>query len=219
MPSIYSIGFGLAGCKVTLVNGIEDSLRAWKRLGIADRAEIRNCCDLANTSLRDNSYDLVWNFASFSTFKNHSDMLKEMIRLSKKYIVLCSVNSYNPGYFSHRFAHYITKVPWSHGDVIFYSPRKTRNYLRQHGLNIIKVGVLDSVPWPDSIGFRDIRLHRMQKDMSEMNWHSRYVDYLCENRMPSWIRAVNLFESIPMPLLIKFIYSHLFYVLAEKREH
>ncbi len=216
MPSIYSLGFGLSGCKVTLVNGVKTSLEVWERLGIGDRAEIYHCADITNTGLENNSYDFVWNFASFSTLENKIEVLQEMKRLSRKYITICSPNAYNPGYFSHRTAHFLSKTPWTHGDVAFYSPRKTVKFLRSQGLKIKEVGVLDSPPWPDSIGFRDIRLHRMQIDLSQVNWHSRYVDYLYEGKFPNWIHMVDIFERIPLPLFIKFFYSHLFYVIAIK---
>lgn len=217
MPSIYSIGIGLAGCRVTLVNGKESSLQVWKKLGIGDLVDIHHCKDIRDTGLKDNEYDFVWNFASFSTLDEKEKVMQEMIRVSKKYISIFSVNSYNPGYISHRMAHYLTKTPWSHGDVSFYSVRKTKKFMRGQGLNIIDTGVLDSPPWPDSIGPRDIRLHRMQIDLSHINWHSRYVDYLSEDRFPLWIKALHMFERIPVPLYIKIFYSHLFFVIAQKK--
>ena len=217
MPSIYSIGFGLAGAEVTMINGVENSVHdVWKRLGIENLAKIHKCDDITKTGLQDSSYDFVWNFASFSTLKNPDKVFEEMIRLSDKYVAIFTPNSLNPGYLSHRTAHFLAKVPWSHGDVTFWSPRKTKKFFLQHGLKIKKIGVLDCPPWPDSVGFRDIRLHKMNIDLSTLNWHSRYIDYLAEDNYPAWIRAVSLFESIPIPLLIKYFYSHLFYIIGEK---
>lgn len=216
MPSIYSIGLGLAGCRVTLVNGKDTSLQVWKKLGIGDLVDIHYCRDIRNTGLADNKYDFVWNFASFSTLDEKEKVFQEMTRISRKYIAIFSPNSYNPGYYSHRFAHLLSKIPWSHGDVTFYSPRKTAKFMQHPGLKILDIGVLDSPPWPDSIGFRDIRLHRMRTDLNQINWHSKYVDYLSESRFPTWIKALYMFERIPVPLFIKYFYSHLFYVIARK---
>ena len=86
------------------------------------------------------------------------------------------------------------------------------------GLNIEKVGLVDTPPWPDSIGFRDIRLHRLMLehgvDLAKVDWTSDYVDYLKLNRFPLWIKLVHAFESIPTPYFLKQFYAHLFYILA-----
>ncbi len=37
--SLYSIGFGIAGCRVTLVNPEMEMMWGWDRLGIRDRAK------------------------------------------------------------------------------------------------------------------------------------------------------------------------------------
>ena len=37
MPSIYSLGFGIAGCEVTLMNGKESRIRVWEKLGLKDK--------------------------------------------------------------------------------------------------------------------------------------------------------------------------------------
>jgi hypothetical protein len=216
MPSIYSIGLGLSGCKVTLVNGEKKSLSVWDKLGMLDLVEIYQCDEIHNTGLDSDKYDFVWNFASFSTLDRKENVAQEMIRISKKYVAIFSPNCYNPGYLSHRTAHRLAKIPWSHGDVNFYSPRSTTSFLRSQGLKIVDLGVFDTPPWPDSIGFRDIRLHKMQDELHHVQWRSRYIDYLSNNKYPGWIKALHAFERIPVPLHLKFFYAHLFYVVGEK---
>jgi SAM-dependent methyltransferase len=218
MPSIYSLSMGLAGCHVTLVNGEETSLDVWKKFDIEDRISFIECEDLGNTNLPDQSFDLVWNFVVFGTLDNPESVLKEMKRISKKYVCLFLSNKRNIGYYFHRFAHWYAKIPWTHGDVSLRLPKNIKHMMNNVGLNVEKVDLVDTPPWPDSIGFRDIRLHRLMLehgvDLAKVDWTSDYVDYLKLNRFPLWIKLVHAFESIPTPYFLKQFYAHLFYVLA-----
>lgn len=215
MPSIYSLGFGLAGCNVTLVNGVEQSLYAWQNLGIRNNVSIVKCDNLEKTGLKESSYDLVWSFAIFSTLKNHKNILQEMVRISRKYISIFSVNAHNPGYLSHRLAHFITKTPWSHGDTYFYRPKNVKKFFQDQHVKVLDIGFIDTPPWPDSIGFRDIRLHKLNMNLSNIQWHSRYVDYISNNQLPAWIKLIYIFEKLPMANIIKKYYAHLFYVIGK----
>ncbi|KPK69443.1 hypothetical protein AMJ87_10510, partial [candidate division WOR_3 bacterium SM23_60] len=51
MPSIYSIGFGLAGAEVTLINGIDTYGQCWKQLGLDRKVTFETVESLYNTSL------------------------------------------------------------------------------------------------------------------------------------------------------------------------
>ena len=218
MPSIYSICMGLLGCKVTVVNGEKASLKVWKRLGIENLISFVECDDLGNTQLPNESFDFVWNFAVFGAFKNPENVLKEMKRVSENYVGIFFNNKINIGYFFHRFAHWYTNIPWTHGDVSFRNPKRIKNMMKDQGIKIEKVGFVDTPIWPDAIGFRDIRLHRltMEKnlDLSKVEWTSAYIDYLEANQFPLWIKLVYAFEKIPMPYFLKQFVAHHFYVIG-----
>jgi hypothetical protein len=219
MPSISSLCMALAGCKVTVVNGEKASLKAWKRLGLGDMISFIQCDDISNTSLPDNSFDFVWSFVVFGTLNNPESTLKEMKRLAKRYVALFLANKRNVGYYFHRFAHWYTKIPWNHGDVTLRTRKRIKDMMKDQGIEIEKVGFVDTPPWPDSIGFRDIRLHRLamesKLELAKFNWTSHYVDFLESQRFPLWIKLVYAFESIPVPYFLKQFYAHLFYVLGD----
>jgi hypothetical protein len=218
MPSIYSICLALAGCNVTVVNGETESLKVWKRLGIEDKISFINVDDIVNTQLPDNAFDFVWNFVIFGTFDNPENVLNEMKRLSNRYVCLFMGNKKNVGYYFHRLAHRLSKIPWTHGDVNLRKPKSIKNMMEKHGIAVEKYGYVDTPPWPDSIGFRDIRLHRLQMekkiDLSKISWNSSYIDFLEINQVPTWIKLVYAFECIPTPFFLKQFYAHLFYVLG-----
>jgi len=218
MPSIYSICMGLAGCKVTVVNGEKTSLKVWKRLGIEDMISFVECDDLGNTQLPTKSFDFVWNFVVFETFNNPKYILKEMKRTSKKHVCLFLSNKRNIGYFCHRFAHWYAKIPWTHGDATLRGPKRIKSMMEKVGMKIEKVGLVDTPPWPDSMGFRDIRLHRLTMEkglnLSKIDWTSDYIAFLKSNQFPFWIRLVYAFESVPIPYFLKQFYAHLFYVIG-----
>jgi len=216
MPSIYSLGWAMAGCQVTLLNGRESALPVWEKLGLAGQVRFLSCEDLTRTPFDANAFDLVWNFVYFPTCNAPDKMLREMRRVSRQYVATFSVNRYNPGFLIHRMVHRYTKIPWTHGDTAFNVPGRVKRFFAVHGLRPVRIGVVDCPPWPDSLGFRDVRLHRMPIDLNSVNWHSNLVNYMAQNRYPAWIRAVYAFERLLMPFPLKYLYAHLFYVLGEK---
>ncbi|NQU81682.1 MAG: methyltransferase domain-containing protein [Bacteroidetes bacterium] len=214
MPSIYSLALGEAGCEVTLVNADEKSKRIWLSLGF--NVHFVDVGDITQTNFKNGEFDFVWNFAIFPELDNKIELLEEMKRVSKKYVGVFAVNGYNVGAYVHRFLHKIKKIPWTHGDKKLLYYQNLKSLFLKSGLRISKIGAVDTPPWPDSIGFRDLRLHRMNIDFSKINWESNTIDYMGGKKYPFWIKLVYGFEKIPMFFFIKLLYSHIYFVLGEK---
>ena len=215
MPSIYSIGFGLAGCSVTLVNGNENYISEWRKLGIDSNVRFVDVNSIYEPGIEDNSFDLVWSFAYLPGAENPEKLIKTMAKISNKYVAIFSVNAGNVGFPIHRALHKINKVPWTHGDIKYNSIRNVEKLLKENGVKVIKKGYVDTPPWPDSLGFRDMRLHKSANILENANWVSPYISMRQDNSFPSWVKLVYLFEKIPMPMFLKTRYSHIFYVVGE----
>ncbi|MBF0186637.1 MAG: hypothetical protein HQL50_01795 [Magnetococcales bacterium] len=214
MPSLYSLPFAAAGCRVTLANPVKRSLWAWHRLNLPFHQV--NCPDISATGLSDASHDLVWNFMTLAQSRHKEALIREMVRLSRRHVMIIAVNRFNPGFFVHRLVHRFSGVPWTHGDVPFMNPFHTARFLREQGLTVRTVGVVDTPPYPDSLGFRDMKLHKMNIDLNAANWDSRTLDWMERGTYPLKLHLLYLAERLPLPLIIKMFYAHLFYVLAEK---
>ena len=112
--------------------------------------------------------------------------------------------------------HRIYDVPWTHGDVAFMNPFHVRRFFEEHGLRVVGSGVVDCPPYPDSLGIRDMKLHRKNVDLNTIDWESRTLTWMKSGRYPPKIRFFYFFEWLPLPFVLKLLYAHLFYVLAEK---
>ena len=213
MPSLYSLGFGQAGCSVTLANADKKAITAWRELGF--KAKFADVADICKTQFEDNSFDFVWDFTFLPKAEDKNKKLAEMVRISKKYVAVFCVNGYNPGFMSHRLAHKFHKIPWTHGEPGLHFLKNLRAMFLRNNLKITEVGVVNTPPWPDSIGFRDIKIHKMNFS-GEINWHSETLNYIKNSNTPDWIKKIHKFESLPIPLAIKLIYAHIYYVIGEK---
>lgn len=216
MPSIYSIGFAKKVKRIALVNGIQKYNAEWKKLGAQEKVVWIEEKDIYNTKIPSSSYDFVWNFAFLPTCDDPDAFIKEMKRISKKYIAIFSVNAGNIGFPIHRIVHKKTGIPWSHGDIRYNNRHYIKKKLQEHGFKVVETGFVDCPVWPDSLGFRDVRLHRMNIDYSQMDWEAPYVDMLKINRFPFWMKCVYIVENLPFPKFIKSIYAHINYTIAEK---
>jgi hypothetical protein len=96
------------------------------------------------------------------------------------------------------------------------SPFFVRRYFEEQGLEVVRSGVVDTPPYPDSLGFRDMRLHRMNVDLNKIDWDSNTIHWMKAGEYPTKIKLLYLAEALPLPWVIKLLYAHLYWVLARK---
>ena len=215
-PSLYSLGYAMAGAEVSVVNFDERMRHYWQELGIADRLTTPDVNAFTATDFESNSFDLVWNFVTFTSLPDKDAYIEEVKRITRRYVMLIVCNNFQLGYPWHRVIHMLFRFPWNHGETRYNYVWNVKRLLRDHGLAIVEAGTIDSPPWPDPVGFRDVRLHRKGEGKKALNWGVPVVDYLKAGRFPQWM---NLLRSYDIPLrkgYLKLPFSHLFYVLAAK---
>ncbi|MGE9294030.1 MAG: methyltransferase domain-containing protein, partial [Puniceicoccales bacterium] len=218
--SLYSLGFGAAGCDITLVNPEPAPLEEWKTLGWQDRVTSVQAEDYAQLPFEDNSFDMAWNFATFANMPDPVAWTREMTRVSKDYVMVVSCNNCQAGYPWHRFLHRINNIPWTHGDTYFNFIWNVKKMFRDCGMDIVEFGAFDSPPWPDPVGFRDIRLHKIgtPEQPKEISWTVPFVEMWKKQEFPLWMRALNLYDVNLRKGYLKLPISHLFYVIGKKRK-
>jgi len=219
--SLYSIGFGLAGCKVTLVNPEMDMIKGWEELGISERVCAVEGIDPCQTLFKDGAFDMSWNFVTWTELNDPSAYLIEMKRVSNKYVMLVTCNNFQPGYPWHRLIHKIFGFPWTHGLVEFNHITRVRRLFRKTGIKVVEYGAIDTPGWPDPSGPRDIRLHRRygQKINKEMkakpDWEVPIIRYAKTGQFPGWMKALGKWDMAFRKGVFKLPLSHLFYVLGK----
>jgi hypothetical protein len=220
--SLYSIGFGLAGCKVTLINPELEMMVGWKNLGIDSLVTTRSDIDVYQTGFQTNSYDIAWDFVTWTELDDPIRYLNEMKRISSKYVMLVTCNNFQPGYPWHRFLHFIFGFPWSHGQVQYNHITRVKKLFRQSGMKVTEYGAIDTPGWPDPSGPRDVRLHRRygsaghNQYIEKPEWKVPILDYVKTGSYPKWMRLLGKWDMLFRKGVFKLPMSHLFYVLGEK---
>lgn len=215
MPGIYSLGLARMGVSVTLFNPEPQGRAVWDRLNLPYQVE--SGPDPRDTGLDDASFDLVWNFVTAAVYPDFPRLIREMARLSSRYVLTVHCNGFNWGYPWHRFLHWAFRLDWNHGETAYFFPRNVRRAYRLAGLEPIKFGLFDMPWWPDPPGFRDIRLHLSGADeAADVEWTAPIEEIYAGRPVPLALRVLDYIETRRIPRLIRWPFSHLFYVLGEK---
>ena len=214
--SLYSIGFGLAGCHVTLVNPEMEMMYGWEELEIQDKVETFSNIDVYDSGFQNNQFDLAWNFVTWTELAEPPRYFEEMKRISNKFVLLVTCNNFQPGYPWHRLIHKMFGFPWTHGQVKYNHITKVRRMFKESGLRVIEYGAIDTPGWPDPSGPRDIRLHKNYGTPTKKpNWEVPILQYVKTGQYPVWMRALGRWDMAFRKGVLKLPLSHLFYVLGE----
>ncbi len=217
--SLYSIGFGLAGADVTLVNPEPEMMYGWDELNIRDRVTTVTEDNIYRTGFSDNTFDLAWNFVTWTELSDPAAYLAEMKRISKSYVLLVTCNNFQPGYPWHRLLHLLFGFPWTHGNVKYNHITTVRKLFRRSGIDVIDYGAIDSPGWPDPSGPRDIRLHRRFTVPKEKPvWRVPIIDYVKNDSYPGWMKRLGKLDMKFRKGVVKLPISHLFYVLGKTND-
>ncbi|MFP4596629.1 MAG: hypothetical protein ACOC9J_02230 [Persicimonas sp.] len=215
MPSIYSLALGALGCDITLVNPSPQGVDVWRRLGLEDRIEVVEVDQLSQSELDTGRWDLVWNFVSVGFRSDFEQVLAEMVRLSGRYVLTVHCNAYNLGYPWHHFLHWALGLEWTHGETDYFWPHRVRAAYRDAGAAPCDFGLFDMPGWPDPPGFRDVRLHlNGGDDVDIFEWSAPIADFYARGQLPPLMKWLSRIESAPVPRALRYIFSHLFFVLA-----
>lgn len=215
--SLYSIGFGLAGCHVTLVNPEMEMMYGWEELGIQDKVETFSNIDVYDSGFQNNQFDLAWNFVTWTELAEPPRYFEEMKRISNKFVLLVTCNNFQPGYPWHRLIHKMFGFPWTHGQVKYNHITKVRRMFKGSGLKVVEYGAIDTPGWPDPSGPRDIRLHKNYGTPTKKpNWEVPILQYVKTGQYPVWMRALGRWDMAFRKGVFKLPMSHLFYVLGRK---
>ncbi|MBW1944942.1 MAG: methyltransferase domain-containing protein [Deltaproteobacteria bacterium] len=215
--SLYSIGFGLAGCHVTLVNPEVEMMYGWHELGMEGQVETHQDIDVYHTPFRDGEFDLAWDFVTWTELEDPLGYLLEMKRIAGQYVFLVTCNNFQPGYPWHRLLHKVYGFPWTHGQVEYNHMGRVRGLFREAGLQVVEYGAIDTPGWPDPSGPRDIRLHRrFGEPTKKPQWEVPIIQYAGTGRFPGWMRLLGKWDMAFRKGVFKLPMSHLFYVLGRK---
>jgi len=154
IPGFNSCLLAQAGLKVTITvhsRDYQDTLQAWRLLGLADKAKIIEWNDDFQTPFSDNEFDFVWNHLAFEHYQNPLPLVQEMKRISKKVVMNLTLSPFNIGFPLHWLIHKIARKPWDHG---YFKNTLISTMEKKHqeaGLKIIESGGCDVPPWMDTV--------------------------------------------------------------------
>lgn len=226
VPGMNSVFFARAGANVTLGSPSKDLLdnskKFWKKLGLDSKLKTEVCYEKFDFA-QDSSYDLVWNYCTFEHF-DPDLILNEMIRVSKKYVVIATQNVWNWGYPIHRRYHKKHKMEWDHGYPHLMKMGNLKKEFKKRGLKVVMSGTFDTPPWLDTF---DMHTRGLGKKMFKKSaaqdekvdswyWSSLQEGDLENMAKNKYMKILKVFEKVCV-FPISYIFAHHFYIVAEKK--
>jgi hypothetical protein len=107
--------------------------------------------DTSLENYSDNSFDLVWNFG---LLQRSPEILYDMLRVSRRYVLLFVPNGINPGHLIHRIYHIVRDEPCKHlerGNPELMTMNGVTNLLHSARVKVIEKGYIDAPLWPDTV--------------------------------------------------------------------
>ena len=185
----------------------------WENIGKGTTIEIKHGEPL-KFPFEDNSFDLVWNFCIVEHFQNPVALVKEMKRISKKFVLIMNQNRYNIGTYPHVLYHRFRKQEWDHGDLKWMSFSGLNKMVKRNSLKVVERGVIDVPIWPDTWDTPVRGLFKSGMKVVGKEWDWDFEKSLNSNN--GMIKISSIVEKLPIGRFLKLPLAHHLYVLARK---
>jgi SAM-dependent methyltransferase len=169
-------------------------------------------CPLTAVPVQGDSFDLVWNFLATATLPQPRRYLLEMKRISRRLLLLVCANAANYGYPVYMATNALTGAKGKFGAKEWFRVGYVRQELRNLGMKVIEAAPIDVPPWPGFEGL--ITLLRRFHRPSPKSARGESEDL---EAVSTTVRRYSFLEASRLPRTVKYIFGHLFYVLAEKQ--
>ncbi|MFN2242885.1 MAG: class I SAM-dependent methyltransferase, partial [Anaerolineae bacterium] len=159
VSGINSVALAQAGADVTLVDDHGERLAAVERIwGELDLpARFVHHTRWGQLPFADGSFELAWNWAALWHLPDGSpegahtpeSLLRELVRVSRRVVFIAMPNRVQVGYLMRKYLlerDFVDYVDEQWADI-----GRVRRVLEGAGLRIVRQGVLDVPPWPDTV--------------------------------------------------------------------
>ena len=235
VSGINSVAFAQAGADVTLVDEHAERLaavdRIWSELDLP--ARFVHHTDWGQLPFPDDAFDLTWNWAALWHLSDRSSrgaqrpeaLLGELVRVARRVVFVAMPNRVQVGYLLRKYVlerDFVDYVDEQWADI-----GRVRRTLEGAGLRIVRQGVLDVPPWPDTVMPASevlerlgIRSKKLEGQFSGDSWQWSTMAYYLGQQPELYERVMRYawLDRAPIPWRIKAVWAHHRYVVGLK-EH
>lgn len=216
---------------VTLVDDNPERLGGVDRIWSEDLKLNVNCVQIGSNQwhrlpFEDNSFDLAWEWAGLWYLQDPAGLLSELARTSRNLVFVAMPNNLQIGYWMRKLL--IDREFFQQHDETWTHIGRIRRLLEAAGVRIIRQGVLDVPPWPDTVmPAREvlkrlgIRSKQLEAQFSGDGWHWSTMAYYMgkEADLRSRVMKYAWLDQAPLPWQIKSVWAHHRYLLGQVDSH
>ncbi len=223
VSGINSVALAQAGADVTLVDDHGGRLaavqRIWGELNLP--ARFVHHADWGRLPFPDGAFDLAWNWAALWYLDDPAALLEELARVSRKLVFVAMPNRVQVGYLLRKYLlerEFVNYVDEQWADI-----KRVRRVLEGAGVRIIRQGVLDVPPWPDTVmpaaevlKRLGIKSQKMEDRFSGDAWEWNTMAYYLGQQPDLYDRVMRYawLDRARLPWRLKAVWAHHRYLLG-----
>lgn len=231
VSGINSVAMAQAGASVTLVDSDAERLaaveRIWGELALA--ARLVHLQSWEHLPFADGTFDLAWNWAALWYLSDGSPenadkpatLLRELARVSRRVVFVAMPNRRQVGYLLRKYVlerDFVRYVDESWADI-----GRVRRVLEGAGVRIVRQGVLDVPPWPDTVmpaaevlRRLGVRSRKLESQFSGDAWQWSTMAYYLGEQPDLYDRVMRYawLDRAPIPWQIKAVWAHHRYLVG-----
>lgn len=227
VSGINSVALAQAGAAVTLVDDHAERIaaveRIWGELGLEARFVQHDAW--GRLPFPDGAFDLAWNWAALWHLDagEPAALLDELARVSRRLVFVAMPNRAQVGYLLRKYV--LERDFVEHVDEGWADIGRVRRVLEDAGVRIVRQGVLDVPPWPDTVMPASevlrrlgIRSKRLEGQFSGDSWQWSTMAYYLGQQPDLYERVMRYawLDRAPIPWRLKAVWAHHRYVVGEK---